>query len=449
MEKNINIVKGTHDIYGDDMANYRSLYECFSNLAERYGFEEILTPTIEHTSLFARSVGEGSDIVSKEMYTFMDKSDRSITLRPELTAGVLRAVVTNKMTAQRELPLRLYYLGQCFRYERPQAGRYREFHQFGVEAVGVRFITEDLEVISLAKKCLELVGLDKVKIKINYLGGEESRVAYRNALKDYFKDHIENMCEDCKHRYEVNPLRILDCKVPDDRPIIEGAPKILDYLSVEDKEKFDFMVEALKTLHYDVEVDQTLVRGLDYYTGVVFELHSAFKEAPDFGALGGGGHYAKLLSELGGPELEGSGFSIGMERVISLLAALNRRVDPKETVDVFAIGMTEEAIDQNFFLAEALRSMGVRVQMNHEVKSMKSLMKLANKLESKLLVILGEDELQNKTYTLKDLTTGEQKTLEYVDFFNEVFTRLVKIREQQNQVSDEEEEDNNEDGGVA
>ena len=448
MEKNINIVKGTHDIYGDDMANYRSLYECFSNLAERYGFEEILTPTIEHTSLFARSVGEGSDIVSKEMYTFMDKSDRSITLRPELTAGVLRAVVTNKMTAQRELPLRLYYLGQCFRYERPQAGRYREFHQFGVEAVGVRFITEDLEVISLAKKCLELVGLDKVKIKINYLGGEESRLAYRNALKEYFKDHIENMCEDCKHRYEVNPLRILDCKVPDDRPIIEGAPKILDYLSAEDKEKFDFMVEALKTLHYDVEVDQTLVRGLDYYTGVVFELHSAFEEAPDFGALGGGGHYAKLLSELGGPELEGSGFSIGMERVISLLAALNRRVDPKETVDVFAIGMTEEAIDQNFFLAEALRSMGVRVQMNHEVKSMKSLMKLANKLESKILVILGEDELQNKTYTLKDLTTGEQKTLEYVDFFNEVFTRLVKIREQQNQVSDEE-EDNNEDGGVA
>ena len=448
MEKNINIVKGTHDIYGDDMANYRSLYECFSNLAERYGFEEILTPTIEHTSLFARSVGEGSDIVSKEMYTFMDKSDRSITLRPELTAGVLRAVVTNKMTAQRELPLRLYYLGQCFRYERPQAGRYREFHQFGVEAVGVRFITEDLEVISLAKKCLELVGLDKVKIKINYLGGEESRAAYRNALKDFFKDHIENMCEDCKHRYEVNPLRILDCKVPDDRPIIEGAPKILNYLSAEDKEKFDFMVEALKTLHYDVEVDQTLVRGLDYYTGVVFELHSAFEEAPDFGALGGGGHYAKLLSELGGPELEGSGFSIGMERVISLLAALNRRVDPKETVDVFAIGMTEEAIDQNFFLAEALRSMGVRVQMNHEVKSMKSLMKLANKLESKLLVILGEDELQNKTYTLKDLTTGEQKTLEYVDFFNEVFTRLVKIREQQNQVSDDE-EDNNEDGGVA
>lgn len=442
MEKNVNIVKGTHDISGIEMDNYRSLYECFSNFAERYGFEEIITPTIEHTSLFARSVGEGSDIVSKEMYTFMDKGDRSITLRPELTAGIMRAIVTNKMTAQRDLPLRLYYLGSCFRYERPQAGRYREFHQFGVESVGVNFATEDLEVISLAKKCLEIVGLEKVKIKINYLGGDETRAAYRQALKDYFKDHIENMCEDCKHRYETNPLRILDCKVPSDRPIIEGAPKILDYLSSEDREKFDFIVTALENLHYEVEIDQTLVRGLDYYTGVVFEFHSNYEEAPDFGALGGGGHYAKLLSELGGPELEGIGFSFGMERLLSLLAALNKRVDPKETLDLFAIGMNEEAINQNFFLCEALRSMGVRTLMNHEVKSMKSLMKFANKMESKLLVILGEDELRDKKYTLKDLTTGEQLTLDHLNCFTEIFNRLAKIREEAQKAYDEEQDEN-------
>ena len=440
MEKNINIVKGTHDLIDEEMENYANLYRHFSFLATRYGYQEIMTPTIEHTNLFARSVGDSSDIVSKEMYTFMDKGDRSITLRPELTAGVLRAVVSNKMTAQRDLPLRLFYIGSCFRYERPQSGRYREFHQFGVETLGVKYPTEDLEVILLGMRCLEYADLTEIKIKINYLGNDETRNRYREALKEYFKGHIENMCEDCKHRYETNPLRILDCKVESDKEIIKGAPSILDFLSEEDRQKLDTIVDYLTHLQFKVEIDPTLVRGLDYYTGVVFEFHSAYADAPDFGAIGGGGHYSKLLSELGGPELEGCGFSFGMERVIALLSALNKEVDPKQTLDVYFIGMSEEAIRNNIFMAEVLRNAGISVLLNHELRSMKSLMKYASKVNAKYVAIVGEDELDSKSVTIKDMVTGEQKTLEYIQFFQEIFQGVEKKRNEQEDEPNEKEE---------
>ena len=449
MEKNVNIVKGTHDIIDDEMELYGKLLRSFSFLATRYGYKEIVTPTIEHTNLFARSVGDSSDIVSKEMYTFLDKGDRSITLRPEMTAGVLRAIVSNKMTAQRDLPLRLFYNGSCFRYERPQAGRYREFHQFGVETLGVRLPSEDLEVVLLGIRSLQSAGLDNVKIKINYLGNEETRSKYREALKEYFKDHIENMCEDCKHRYETNPLRILDCKVNEDRPIIDKAPNILDFLSEEDKKVFDFIVKGLEKAKCKVEIDPTLVRGLDYYTGIVFEYHSDYDDAPNFGAIGGGGHYSKLLSELGGPDLEGIGFSFGMERVVALMHALNKKLGADDTIDCYLIGLNEEAIEYNVELADEVRNIGFAVLYNHEVRSMKSMMKYASKIGAKFVAIIGEDELEKKVLTLKDMETQEQTEVDFEHFLSKIIEGLLKKRQRQAEEQFKDELDDLKEGGKA
>ncbi len=410
----INPVKGTHDIIADEASAYSVIeYDCHI-LAQLFGYSEIRTPIIEHTPLFLRSVGESSDIVTKEMYTFDDKGGRSLTLRPEMTAGVMRSVVSNKLYANADLPLKYFYIGPCFRYERPQAGRYRQFHQFGVEAIGSTSYLQDVEVIVLGKRILDSLGINKVKVLINSLGDEESRENYRKALREYFAKHIDSMCEDCKRRLEVNPLRILDCKVDEDRKIIEGAPKIRDYLSDVARGHFDNITDMLSKVGVEFEIDDTLVRGLDYYTGVVFEYHMS--EDDDVGAIGGGGHYKNLLAEVGGPNLEGVGLSFGLERLYYVYSKAN----PNEEMfingpDFYLMGMDAHAIELNFELANILRVNGYAVEMNYENKSFKSLFKIAEHKHSKFAIIVGDNEIKNNTLTVKNLKTQEQTTVKTDD----------------------------------
>lgn len=407
----INPVKGTHDIYDEEANLYRAVESRCILLANLFNYHEMITPIIEHTNLFLRSVGESSDIVNKEMYTFFDKGERSITLRPELTAGIMRSIVSNKLYANADLPLKYYYLGPCFRYERPQAGRYRQFHQFGIEAIGAPSYLQDAEVISIGYRILSTLGINNVKVLINSLGDEESRAKYKEALKEYFAKHIENMCSDCKRRYETNPLRILDCKVEDDIEIIKGAPKMSDFLSDEARMYLNNVRSLLKEIGVETVLDDNLVRGLDYYTGIVFEYHvEKVDELDNVGALGGGGHYAHLLKEVGGPDLEGVGLAFGIERltyVYSHVAKDDFRYGP----DFYLIGMNQDIIDKNFSLGELLRSNGFVVDANYETKSMKSLLKLAVRKNAKFAIIVGEEEIEKNQVNVKNLKTQEQTTI--------------------------------------
>lgn len=404
-------VKGTHDIYETEANLYHDLEIHCLLVASVFGYQEIRTPIIEHTNLFVRGVGESSDIVNKEMYTFDDKGGRSVTLRPEVTAGIMRSIATNKLYANADLPLRYFYTGPCFRYERPQAGRYRQFNQFGIEAVGAPSYLLDAEVISVGYRIIDTLGIKNAKVYINSLGDEESRKKYREALKEYFAKHIDEMCADCKRRFEVNPLRILDCKVEEDRKFIENAPKMSDYLSPEAKLYLNNVISLLKEIGIETVVDNNLVRGLDYYTGVVFEYHVDKVEGLDnVGALGGGGHYAHLLKEVGGPDLEGVGLAFGIERLAYIYSHVTKR-SYKYCPDVYLIGMTQDIIDKNFSLAEVLRSTGFVVEANYEVKSMKSLLKIAVKKNAKFAIIVGEEEIENNRVTIKNLESQEQTSV--------------------------------------
>lgn len=414
----INPVKGTHDILEDESRKYYEVESLFRSLAFLYGYKEIRTPIIEHTPLFLRSVGEGSDIVNKEMYTFDDKGGRSITLRPEMTAGVLRSITSNKAYVNKELPLRYFYNGPCFRYERPQAGRYRQFHQLGVELLGSTSYLADVEVITLGYKLLSNIGLKNVKIKINSLGDDESRANYKVALKEYFTKHIDSMCEDCHHRLEVNPLRILDCKVPSDIEIVKDAPRMSDYLSEASKDRLNKVIDALTSLGIEVERDENLVRGLDYYTGVVFEYHITPKEGEnDVGAIGGGGHYAKLLKELGGPDLEGVGLSFGEERLIYVSKEAMGESYNYEGPDFYFASLCEEALSKNLSYSEYLRNAGLHIETNYEVKSVKSALKSALKLNAKFIAFVGEDEIKNKVITIKNLKSQVQQTIKVENLY--------------------------------
>ena len=422
----INPVKGTHDIIADEANLYSMIESTAMGIASLYGYKEIRTPLIEHTPLFLRSVGESSDIVNKEMYTFEDKGGRSVTLRPELTAGVMRSIVTNKLYANNDLPLKYCYVGPCFRYERPQAGRYRQFNQFGIEAVGAPSIYQDAEVISIGHRLLNTIGLENVKVLINSLGDEESRKAYKEALREYFSKHIDKMCPDCKRRLEVNPLRILDCKVPEDIEIVKNAPKMIDYLSPASKAYLQAVISILKSIGIETEIDSNLVRGLDYYTGVVFEYHFAKVEGVDnVGALGGGGHYANLLAEVGGPNEEGIGLAMGIER-LAYIVKTTLNPNTKIVPDVFLMGMSDEIIEQNFVLADLLRGSGFIVEMNYATKSMGAMFKAANRKGAKFAIIVGEDEFNKKEVSVKNLKTQEQTLVKLVDLDNVLHSLLNK-----------------------
>lgn len=413
-------VKGTHDIIGQEAEAYSAVENLMKSIANLFAYHEVRIPTLEHSEVFVRGVGEGSDVVRKEMYTFLDKGGRSLTLRPEFTAGIMRMVIQNKLYATNELPLKLYYLGPVFRYERPQLGRYRQFNQFGVESIGNNSPYNDVEVIALAFTILQSLGLANVTIKINTLGDDETRDNYRKALKEYFAEHIEHMCEDCKSRFELNPLRILDCKVPDDHPYIEKAPKVSDYLSENSKARFEKVLNTLKEMGIPYEVDDTLVRGLDYYSETVFEFHYQSLKGNNYGAIGAGGHYGKLMHELGGPEYPGVGFSFGVERLVSVLSDDELLPPLGEDLAVYVMPLSEEVMPYAEGVSCLLRTNGYPTDICFDNAKMGAMFKRATAKKAKYAVIIGEDEKNSGSVVLKDLTKQEQITVKFEELVDKL-----------------------------
>ncbi len=409
----INSPKGTHDLIGDEALAYNYMIDICSEVASYYGYTPLATPIFEANELFARGVGDATDIVRKEMYIFEDKGKRIMALRPEGTAGVVRSVIANKLYATNDLPLRYFYSGPMFRYERPQLGRYRQFHQFGVESIGGATIYDDLEVILLAIHTLQALGFENITTKINSLSSGETRETYKAALKAYYKPHLPQMCADCQVRYEQNPLRMLDCKVESDMILAKSAPKISDFLTAKDEEDLTFVKEALLGFGIETEIDYSLVRGLDYYSGIIFEFAYIPSSKKDYGAIGGGGRYDKLVSMIGGPDLEGIGFAFGLERLYHILKEEGKLDHVKAQDDLMIISVGEEARNDAFALLTSLRTHGVRAIMNFTDKSFKSLFKIAEGRGAKYALILGADEVANENVTVRDLAAQTQVSIPY------------------------------------
>ena len=421
----MNNVKGTHDVIGAEANSYAYVETVMSQIASFFAFQPVRPPVLEYSELFVRGVGESSDVVRKEMYTFNDKADRSVTLRPEFTAGIMRLIVQNKLIPVSELPLKFYYCGPVFRYERPQLGRYRQFNQFGVESVGHGSPYADVEVIALAYTILQSLGLENVTIKINTLGDDASRNAYREALKNFFKDKIDNMCEDCKMRYQLNPLRILDCKVPEDQEIVKGAPKMSDYINETSKNRFMTVLQSLEELGIPYEVDDTLVRGLDYYSDTVFEFHYVSKKGNDYGAIGAGGHYDKLVKEVGGPDVPGTGFSFGIERIVSVLVDDGLLEHDGLSLDAYVMPIGASSQKVAISLANELRLRGFRVDMCFDEVKLANMFKRAERKNAKLAIIVGEEEIENNKVIIKNMKTQEQITVSGDEFADKCEDLLI------------------------
>ena len=419
-------VKGTHDLLPSEAASFESIENLLKKIASLYAYKEVRTPVLEPSELFVRGVGSSSDVVRKEMYEFLDKGGRSLSLRPEFTAGIIRLLVNNKTYATEELPLKYYYCGPVFRYDRPQLGRYRQFNQFGIESVGNNSYYNDVEVIMMAYSMLISLGLTNVKLKINSIGDDTSRANYRQALKNYFAPHIEHMCEDCKQRYELNPLRILDCKVEEDIKIAEKAPLVSEYLSKESEERFNNTLLLLTQYDIPYEVDPHLVRGLDYYSETVFEFHYQSQNGNNYGAIGGGGHYHKLVKELGGPDLPGIGFSFGVERLYNVLKDDGLLPEDEDKVFIYMMPMGEEGRKLALALAGDLRMSGYITDYCFDDCKLSSMFRRTEKKEAKCAIIIGDNEVNNEKVIIKDLNKQEQievPTAEVVDFFDKLENR--------------------------
>lgn len=403
-------VKGTHDLFGEEANGYAYIQSVFKAVAELYGYRPIETPVLEYTDVFTRSTGEGSDVVRKEMYTFLDKGNRSVTLRPEGTAGVARSVCEKKLLATEDAPLKVYYTGPVFRYERPQLGRYRQFIQAGVEVLGVDSPRLDAECICLAMQTLSMLGFEQLKIKVNTLGDKESRAAYKEALQAYFSERIDSMCPDCHDRLRLNPMRILDCKVPEDQEIAKGAPKMRDFLTEDAERRFYATLSILNDQGIEYEIDDSLVRGLDYYGHIVFEVHAISPSGKDYGALLGGGHYDGMLQEFGGPKTmdHGVGFAMGVERLYSLLAELGKLEGVDPGLDLYAMPLGEESMDAAFSLVEQIRKLGYSVEMPFVPGKIGAMFKKAERRNASFALIIGKDELDKGVVQLKNLKTHEQ-----------------------------------------
>ncbi len=408
-------IKGTHDIFNKEMDQYHYVTALFRAVAELYGYHEIATPTLEYTDVFSRGAGESSDIVRKEMYTFLDKGNRSVTLRPEFTAGVMRAIVSNKLYASMDAPMKFFYSGPAFRYERPQLGRYRQFNQFGVEAVGTDSPLLDAETILMAVQAFSMLGFQDISLKINTLGDDESRKKYRDALKTYFSSHIDEMCEDCHARLNLNPMRILDCKVETDQEIAKNAPKMKGFISEQSENRFYKTLSILNDFGVKYQVDESLVRGLDYYSEVVFEVHAKSPDGKDYGALCGGGHYTGLVKEFGGPDYVGVGFAVGVERIMSLMEELHLFENIESELDVYLMPIGEETMEEAFRLASNIRMLGYSVEMPFAPSKLGNYFKKAEKRNAHFAIILGEDELKKGVCQLKDLKKKEQKEVKIDD----------------------------------
>ena len=412
-----NAPRGTKDILPEQSGEWVEVENKIRDICRRYGYEEIRTPTFEHTELFQRGIGEGTDVVDKEMYTFEDRGGRSITLRPENTASAVRAYLQNKLYASGGL-VKLFYMGSMFRYDRPQAGRLREFHQFGVEALGEENPAVDAEVILLAWNFLKSLGLEDLRLKINTVGCPNCRPVYRQKLQDYFREHIDELCGDCKTRLEKNPMRILDCKVDAEKDFMEDAPKIKDCLCDECREHFDKVQAFLKTAGVDFEIDDKLVRGLDYYTKTAFEIQYIPLGAQ--AAVAGGGRYDKLIKEIGGEDTPAVGFAAGLERILIASEKQNLLKKSIPKIDAFVVAAGAEAELHAFKLTTELRQKNLAVGMDFAKRSIKAQMKQAAKSGAKFALIIGEEEIQTSTVTLKNLETSAQEKISLAEVADKI-----------------------------
>ncbi len=408
--------RGTVDLLIEDTTKWQKLEQILRTISDLYNVKEIRTPIFEHTELFNRSVGDTSDVVTKEMYTFEDKKGRSITLRPEGTAGVARAFVENKLFSLPDKPVKLYYMGPMFRYERPQKGRQRQFHQFGVEMLGVENPALDVEAMCMAVTIVKALGLKNVRLVINTLGDSQSRDMHKQALKEHFKPYLDELCYDCNQRFEKNPLRILDCKVDKEHEAMKTAPKTLDYLTDEAKAYFDEVCGLLDDLEVEYEIDPNLVRGLDYYCHVVFEVIS---DDPILGAqatLGGGGRYNSMIEQLGGPATPGIGFAFGMERLTIALG--NEEANEEDGLDVYVMPLGAQTISLSAQILAMLRANGFKADMDYNKRGMKAMFKTVDRTHARFAMIIGEDEALNEVVNIKDTFNRTQDTVKLEDIIS-------------------------------
>ncbi len=403
-----NLPKGTKDVLPENSYKWQFIENTAREVAALFNAKEIRTPTFEHTEVFQRGVGDTTDIVNKEMYTFNDKGDRSITLKPEGTAGVARAFVENGLF-NTPLPCKLYYITPCFRYERPQAGRLREFHQFGIEFLGSDTPDTDAETILLAKTFIDKLGITGYTLYINSIGCKECRQNYHKALKEYLKANYDKLCELCKDRYEKNPLRILDCKNPECKEIVKNAPSILDYLCEDCKAHFDKVKELLDIADVDYKIDDRIVRGLDYYTKTVFEFVSDNIGAQ--GTICGGGRYDGLIEQFGGNRCSGVGFAAGIERLMLLMESCGAKYPEENKIKIFIASIGEKAKKEAFKLCQTLRKSGITADTDHMERSVKAQFKYADKTGAKFVGTIGDDELNNGVIKIKNMQTGEDVTV--------------------------------------
>lgn len=412
----INIPKGTKDVLPADSYKWQYVEGVARETARLFNLKEIRTPVFEHTEVFLRGVGDTTDIVTKEMYTFRDKGDRSITLKPEGTAGVARSFIENGL-AGGVLPAKMYYIIPAFRYERPQAGRLREFHQFGVEIFGAEGADTDAEVIALADSLLKNLGL-RVKLHINSIGCPACRAAYNKALREYFSPHLEALCYDCKTRFEKNPLRLLDCKEEGCRKINAAAPTILEYLCPECAAHFEALKTYLSLAGIAYEIDPRIVRGLDYYTRTVFEFVS-----DDIGAQGtvcGGGRYDGLIAGLGGAPAPAVGFAAGIERLLLVMEATGVEIPRPEGPTAYLAGLDDACREKAFGLCVKLRAAGIAAETDHMKRSVKAQFKYADKLGAKYVAVIGGNELESGAMNVKRMATSESETVTFenaVEYF--------------------------------
>ena len=410
----INIPKGTKDVLPSQSYKWQYIEDAARDVARVFNFKEVRTPVFEHTELFLRGVGETTDVVNKEMYTFEDKGGRSMTLKPEGTAGVARMFIENGL-ANSPLPVKTYYITPAFRYERPQAGRLREFHQFGFEAFGTASPETDAEVIFAASSFLDRLGLKGVKLELNSIGCPICRNEYNTALKKYFEPHLKDMCETCRVRFEKNPLRMLDCKEEGCKKITAGAPKILDYLCEDCNNHFESVKSLLSAQGLEFIVNPRIVRGLDYYTRTVFEFISG--DIGSQSAVCAGGRYDNLLKELGGADLPAIGFAAGIERLLLLMENTSAKMPDEQTPVIYLAGMDARSRAECFKIATYLRGKGLCAEIDHMSRSVKAQMKYADKIGARNVAVIGETELELGEVNVKRMSDGFTEKVKIQDLY--------------------------------
>lgn len=418
-------IKGTKDVLPKDVHKNQYIEATALDIASKFGYKEIRTPVFEHTELFQRGVGDTTDVVQKEMYTFDDKGGRSITLRPEGTSGAVRSYLENGLCNE-ALPQKVCYLTSCYRYEKPQAGRLREFHQFGVECFGSASPLADAEIIALAKSLFDTLGVKDLSLEINSIGCPTCRAEYHKALKEYFSSRKDELCDTCKSRLDRNPMRILDCKSPICHEIAEGAPVVIDYLCDECKEHFENVQKYLKAQNIEYTINPQIVRGLDYYTKTVFEFVSNSIGAQ--GTVCGGGRYDGLVEELGGQHTPSLGCAIGIERLMLLMEAQGCEFPEAEKPDLFIVALGEKATLKAVEIAKDMREEGFSALLDLNQRSVRAQMKYADKLGAKFNVVIGDNEVEAKTAKLKNMQTGEETEINLDTFVSGFYS--ISLNEQ-------------------